>query len=320
MATEPPSPSEPKALHPETTRRRIAFMNFSSDDAAKVRDVKAEVLDHLDEHMAAFFGYLEKFPEGRGLFSRPDLLAEARKLKREHLIAMIEGEYEGPYVQQRFRLGQIYNRAEIPTSLFVGAFNNLMNSILHRIVTTYATKPQFAFEHMAAFRKVAAFDLAIIVDAMMSDREETIRRQQEAIRELSTPTLKLRERLLILPIIGLLDSYRAKQLTEGLLHGIRDHRAKVVVMDLTGVATVDSKVANHLIQTVAAAGLMGAVVIVTGLSGAVAQSLVTLGVDLTSINTMGDLQGGIEEAERILLATTPFKNGAQKLDGEQERK
>jgi rsbT co-antagonist protein RsbR len=71
-------------------------------------------------------------------------------------------------------------------------------------------------------------------------------------------------------------------------------------MDITGVAAVDSKVANHLIQTVAAARLMGATVIVTGLSADVAQALVALGVDLGRINTIGDLQGGLEEAERLL--------------------
>jgi len=87
---------------------------------------------------------------------------------------------------------------------------------------------------------------------------------------------------------------------DSLLHAIRVHRARVVVMDITGVATVDSKVANHLIQTVEAAALMGASVIVTGVSAEVAQSLVTLGVDLGRIRTLGDLQGGLEEAERIL--------------------
>jgi rsbT co-antagonist protein RsbR len=71
-------------------------------------------------------------------------------------------------------------------------------------------------------------------------------------------------------------------------------------MDVTGVLTIDSKVANHLIQTVTAARLMGASVIVTGLSAEVAQSLVALGIDLTKLNTVGDLQGGMEEAERFL--------------------
>jgi rsbT co-antagonist protein RsbR len=112
--------------------------------------------------------------------------------------------------------------------------------------------------------------------------------------------LQVRERLLILPIIGVLDGQRARQLTEQLLRGIRSYRAKVVVIDITGVPTIDSTVANHLVQTVEASRLMGASVIITGLSSDIAQTLVTIGVDLSKVNAVGDLQGGIEEAERLL--------------------
>src|SRR5687768_9742653 len=136
--------------------------------------------------------------------------------------------------------------------------------------------------------------------SFVEERERVIRQQQEAIRELSTPVLQVRERLLILPIIGVLDNQRATQLTEQLLHGIRTHRAKVVVIDITGVADVDEPVANHLVKTVDASRLMGAIVIITGLSSEIAQTLVTVGVDLSKMYTIGDLQGGIEEAERQL--------------------
>ena len=93
----------------------------------------------------------------------------------------------------------------------------------------------------------------------VQERERIIRQQQEAIRELSTPVLQVRERLLILPIIGVLDGQRARQLTEQLLRGIRTNRARVVVIDITGVPAIDSTVANHLVQTVDASRLMGAV-------------------------------------------------------------
>jgi rsbT co-antagonist protein RsbR len=136
--------------------------------------------------------------------------------------------------------------------------------------------------------------------SIVEQRERVIRDQQEAIRELSTPVLQVRERLLILPIIGVIDSQRARQLTEQLLRGIRTNRAKVVVVDITGVPAIDSAVANHLVQTVEASRLMGASVIVTGLSSESAQTLVTIGVDLSKVNAVGDLQGGIEEAERLL--------------------
>ena len=136
--------------------------------------------------------------------------------------------------------------------------------------------------------------------SFVQERERVIRQQQEAIRELSTPVLQVRERLVILPIIGVLDSQRARQVAEQLLRGIRTHRAKVVVIDITGVPEIDSTVANHLVQTVEASRLMGASVIITGLSPEIALTLVTIGVDLSKMNAVGDLQGGIEHAERLL--------------------
>ncbi len=136
--------------------------------------------------------------------------------------------------------------------------------------------------------------------SFVEERERIIRTQQDSIRELSTPVLQVRERLLILPIIGVLDTQRAGQLTDQLLRGIRAHRAKVVVIDITGVADIDTSVANHLVKTVDASRLMGAGVIITGLSSKIAQTLVDIGVDLSKMDTIGDLQGGIEQAERQL--------------------
>jgi rsbT co-antagonist protein RsbR len=147
----------------------------------------------------------------------------------------------------------------------------------------------------------AANRIAVTVGvSFVQERERVIREQQAAIRELSTPVLQVREQLLILPIIGMLDSQRARQLTEQLLSAIQTNRAKVVVIDITGVATIDVTVADHLVQTVQASRLMGAKAIITGLSSGIAQTLVDLGVDLSTMRTVGDLQGGLEEAERLL--------------------
>ena len=151
--------------------------------------------------------------------------------------------------------------------------------------------------------------------SFVEERERVIRQQQDALRELSTPVLQVRERLLILPIIGILDTQRARQLTEQLLRGIRTHRAKVVVVDITGVPEIDESVANHLVRTVDASRLMGARVIVTGLSAEIAQTLVEIGVDLSKIVTVGDLQGGIEEAERVLGFTVIRPDDAATING-----
>jgi rsbT co-antagonist protein RsbR len=134
------------------------------------------------------------------------------------------------------------------------------------------------------------------------ERERVIRRQEQSIRELSAPVLQVREGVLLLPLIGMIEPERARLITESLLRKIHENRAKAIVMDVTGVAVIDTMVANHIVQTVSAARLMGARVVVSGLSSEVAQSLVSLGVDLSKISTVVDLQSGLEEAGRSLSA------------------
>jgi rsbT co-antagonist protein RsbR len=155
--------------------------------------------------------------------------------------------------------------------------------------------------HILDAYEPAANRIAVTVGvSFVEERERVIREQQAAIRELSTPVLQVRERLVILPIIGVLDTQRARQLTEQLLGAIQSNRAKVVVIDITGVASIDLTVANHLVQTVEASRLMGATAIITGVSSEIAQTLVDLRVDLGMMITVGDLQGGLEQAERLL--------------------
>jgi rsbT co-antagonist protein RsbR len=158
--------------------------------------------------------------------------------------------------------------------------------LLHQVLDTYEP----------AANRVAN----TVAVSFVEERERIIGQQQDAIRELSTPVLQVRERLLILPIIGLLDAERAHQLTEQLLQGIRTHRATVVVLDITGVPDIDEAVADHLASTIDASRLMGAEIITTGLSPAIAQTLVAIGADISKLNTAGDLQGGLEQAEHRL--------------------
>jgi PAS domain S-box-containing protein len=130
--------------------------------------------------------------------------------------------------------------------------------------------------------------------------DEAIRRQREAIRELSTPVLRIRDRLLILPVIGEIDAPRAQHLTAELLRSIRTNRAKVVVIDMTGVAAMSPQVAQQIFSTIEACRLLGASIIMTGLSHGIADVLVSFGVDLGRVTSLGDLQSGMEEAERLL--------------------
>jgi rsbT co-antagonist protein RsbR len=212
--------------------------------------------------------------------------------------AILEGRWEAYLTDLRDQGKQYAGMGITFTAWFelISAFR----SVLQRRVLAAHENPRraaLAAEGMNRFLDIA---MAAIGEAYVEAKQEIILGQQQAIRELSTPVLQVRDRLLIIPLVGVLDTHRARQLTETALRAVREKRARCIVMDITGVPIVDSKVANHLLQTVSAARLMGATVIVTGLSADVAQSLVALGIDLERLTTVGDLQGGLEEAEKLL--------------------
>jgi rsbT co-antagonist protein RsbR len=287
-------------LNDGAIERRKKIVSLEPVDLTRIARIRDLVLRQLDGYSAAFFEHLAGLDEGNALLENRALADKAKRLKREHLRAMVSGDYGSRYVEQRVELGSLYAEAGLDTRVFLGAFHHLLGNIGIDVMRQAGHAPTDAFESYMSLKKVAFFDIGLIIDVLMSERERVIRQQQEAIRELSTPVLQLRERLLLLPIIGVIDTYRARLITESLLDAIRENRARAVVMDITGVATIDSRVANHIMQTVAAARLMGARVIVTGITAAVAQSLVALGIELGGLATVSDLQGGIELAERAL--------------------
>jgi DNA-binding LacI/PurR family transcriptional regulator/anti-anti-sigma regulatory factor len=114
-------------------------------------------------------------------------------------------------------------------------------------------------------------------------QQEIIESQRSAIRELSTPVIPIMERIIVMPLVGSIDTMRARDITRSLLAGIREHRAQVVIVDITGVPIVDSGVADHLNKTIQAARLKGAQTIVTGISDAVAETIVDLGIDWSGV-------------------------------------
>jgi rsbT co-antagonist protein RsbR len=127
------------------------------------------------------------------------------------------------------------------------------------------------------------------MEAYQKSREEVINRQQQEMLELSTPVVKLWEGVLALPLIGTLDSARTQVVMENLLHRIVETEADVAIIDITGVPTVDTLVAQHLIKTVTAARLMGADCIISGIRPQIAQTIVHLGVDLAGVTTKATL-------------------------------
>jgi len=145
--------------------------------------------------------------------------------------------------------------------------------------------------------------------AFIKSREEIIRRQQQELLEISTPVVRLWEGILALPLIGTLDSSRMQIVMQNLLEAIVSQSATIAIIDITGVPTVDTLAAQHLLKTVAAARLMGADCIISGIRPQIAQTIIHLGVDLTAVITKATLADAFQIAlRRLQNKTVTLKN------------
>lgn len=188
------------------------------------------------------------------------------------------------------------------TAMFVFS---LKQPLFQRLRTEFANDSQgLADETWKATALIDTLGLQTM-EAYLKGREELIHRQQQALLEISTPVVRLWEGVLALPLIGTLDSARTQIVMQNLLEAIVSHRAAIAIIDITGVPTVDTLVAQHLLKTVAAARLMGADCIISGIRPQIAQTIIHLGVDLADVITKATLA----DAFQIALRKTGYGGG-----------
>ena len=290
---------------------------FTAEEQESLRALWVVYERNYDEIQAATMAAVEADPDLKKILAQmtPDqMAADQVKSRRQLQRAMREGDWQ-PFLDNIREQGGHYAQIGLPFSSWFVVVTAAQKAILERLFKAYGKEAARLQAIVLAMNKwLFDITLARIGEQYLVVREHVIKQQQEAIKELSTPVLPLRAGLLILPVIGVIDSDRARQLTEQLLEGIRTHRAKAVVIDLTGVPAVDSAVANHLLQTVRAAKLLGANAVITGISTENAQTLTRIGVDLSGLVTTSDLQSGVDEAEWLIqVARGHRESGASDL-------
>lgn len=211
-------------------------------------------------------------------FLRTSILDYVPSTDRDHLqnviipTVMEQGRWEGEFFFQHFLTGEL-----IPVYYTVFVINDQQTQAPVGLATVT--------RDMSAQKRSEAERIAL--------QEQVIQAQQAALRELSTPLIPLTDQVLVMPLIGTMDSTRIQQVQETLLHGVANHQATTAILDITGVPVIDTQVATALLRTAQAVKLLGTQVIITGIRSEVAQTLVGLGIDLGSIITYGSLQSAI---------------------------
>ena len=245
---------------------------------------------------------LESAATRRDLISESELRQQSRDFLSAFAVAVMSGDrIEGPawapvrevvsrVSESRARQG--FLASETATFIF-----SLKQPLFSRLQTTLPDAAALAREIWASSALLDKLGL-YATEAYQKSRDEVILRQQNEMLELSTPVVTLFEGVLALPLIGTLDSERTQIVMENLLQRIVETGSSIAILDITGVPTVDTLVAQHLLKTVAAARLMGADCIISGIRPQIAQTIVHLGVDLNTVTTKATLADALNVALR----------------------
>jgi len=213
--------------------------------------------------------------------------------------AIIDGNW-APFLEDLSAQGAGYARTGISFIAWYDVIAIYREAMRRRLAPIIANEPERGIKIGEGMTRFLDLSMAYIGEAYLATKEQIIATQSEAIRKLSLPILQVRDRILIAPVVGVLDTTRTRQLADSLLGAIRDRRAYGVVLDVTGVPDIDTSTANHLAQACEAVRLMGAHVVITGISAEIAQTLVTLGAKLPSTRTVGDLQEGLAALDKLV--------------------
>lgn len=277
--------------------RRKQWLQFTAADESRLVELDSLAQKYAEEVIESLYDHFLGHPETAAFFQDRHQIERVKELQRSYFRRLTQGNYDEAYAADRVKIGATHQRIGLDIKWYLGAYSFYFRALTAR-VTPHFENLDDALGYWHSLKKLMFFDIGLVLDNYIAARERVILQQQEALRELSTPILQIRPGLLMLPIIGFIDAQRAHLLTHAVLNGIRERRARVVVIDITGVPIIDAPVANHLVETVEECRLMGASVIVTGISPEIAQTLVALGIDLSKMRTMSDLEGGIAAADR----------------------
>lgn len=289
---------DPDAASPIDERElasRRAFFELTDDDLRRLAALRPFAERHLDEINEAFYELLLGHLETRRFFPDEATVRRVKRLQREYFLGLFDGRCDLAYVRDRVRVGAAHERIGMAPKWYIGAYRRYLALILEKVFAELGD-PAEARAAYQSVQKLVAFDMAIAIDTYIEANLQTLGRHQAAIRELSTPVIRVHGGVLLLPLIGTIDSQRAQQVMETVLVRVTEEKAEAIIIDIAGVPVVDTKVADHLLKTTAAVRLLGARTILTGITAQVARTIIQLGVDISSMETRARLADGIELA------------------------
>jgi rsbT co-antagonist protein RsbR len=267
----------------------------------------------IDRVVERFYEWLPQQPEFNVFFSSQDTVERVKKLQKGYWAGFFSGVVDQRYIDYRIRIGEIHAQRDLPSLIYFAAVLRFQLLFLEELQTSGLGKDRLQ-SAVRAFTKLLALDTYVISDQIAQFAKRRVAESGKAMLEMSTPVTSIWEGVLLLPLVGIVDSQRTQDIMEKVLSRISESQARVFVMDISGVVTVDTGVANNFIRITQATRLMGCESIISGISPNVARTLVELGANVGEVRTTATLRDALQLA---LAAIKPaMRDGRAAAEGQ----
>ncbi len=268
-----------------------ALYKITSEDVERIREFGEKAADHMDGVFVEFYEWLEEESWFEEFFTDEALLEHVKRQQHDYWRTFMIADVDELYIERRHVVGEVHARIGLPLNAYfagMNTFQDLFASVLAEVLP---------IEHRAAtlesMSKLMHLDSAIVAETYNHAFQDAMREQSESIMAMSTPVTEIWDGILFLPIVGLIDSHRAREVMDSTLSAIAETQAQIFILDISGVGVVDTAVANNMFRITRATKLMGCESIISGVSPAIAQTIVDLGIDVGVIRTTATMRDAL---------------------------
>lgn len=272
-----------------------SLFGITAADKENIRKISSVVNREMDELVERWYEWLSQQPEFDHFFDSEDSLQRVKQLQRKFWIQFFDQDLDEAYFGMRTNVGKVHARIGLSQEIYLGGLDHMLGlfvDLIDHVELTLEEKKNVR----RSLNKLAHLDVAIILQSYEELVMEKITAQSKSLMEMSTPVTQLWSGILLLPVVGLIDSKRAQDIMDNSLIKIAETHAQSFILDISGVGFVDTAVANHLIKITRATKLMGCECIISGLSPAVAETIVELGIDVGTIRTTANMKAALDIA------------------------
>ena len=281
-----------------TAEELLELYKISDEDLKVIKAFGKHIIPKLENYVTSFYDWLRMQPEFEQYFADPDKLAQVQKQQVVYWQEFFDARIDDEYVHKRRTIGEVHARIGLPLPVYFAAMNLSLRILSEEMYNGKLSEKDYGTA-VRAVTRLMHFDTAIVVDTFMRLTSKTISEQSQALMEMSTPVTALWDNILMLPVIGIIDSKRSQDIMNVMLSKIATTQSKIIILDISGVAVVDTAVANYLIKITKATNLMGCECLISGISPAIAQTIVELGIDVEDVQTTASLRDALQIAFKI---------------------